>query len=701
MAESDAAAPPPEVVAPVEEQTAPAVGASTLEEAEPAAAAAPAAEGEGEHKRKLEEVDAAPDANGGGEDAKRPRVEGDGEGVVQSNESSAKVDEPVATENSDAAPAEASVDAVNGKVPPTEDSQMGSGEKPAAEAAVTEAPPQEGGGAPGQETSRIINVPNNKVGVLIGKSGETIRNLQMNSGAKIQITKDAEADANAPTRSVELVGTLESIDKAERLIKNVIAEADAGGSPALIARGFGSGQSGSEQFEMLVPDNKVGLIIGKGGETIKTLQTRSGARIQLIPQHPPEGVTLTERTVRITGNKKQIEAAKDMIKQAMSQTFSRHGAQSGGYGQQNYRPQGHGAASQWGPRSQPQPGYGYPPRGPPPQNMPYSQPYGGYPQQPPPRGGMGWDQRQGPPPHASHHGGGYDYYKQGSQPYEGQPPNYPPGPGNYNSYGPSQGPNYGQPQYPQSAPPQNYGPGYGDPRYNAPAPNQQYYGQPPAGPQQGYPPQQDPYARPYGGPGQWAPRGAPAGDGTYQAPPPTSYGPPSQQPPAYGQTYGPTTGPDGYSQQSYPQQGAQAPATYGQSAPAGPGYAQQGAQQGGYAQYPQSQPAYGDQAAQNNANYGYQGAPADPNYGNAYPQAGYGSTPASGQAGYAAAPAAGQPGYGQPGYTQPPTNPPAYDQSAQPPAQSGYAAPPANPPQPAVAKGVSPQPAGYGGQWTA
>ncbi|PWS21301.1 hypothetical protein DKP78_24310, partial [Enterococcus faecium] len=80
------------------------------------------------------------------------------------------VDEPVATENSDAAPAEASVDAVNGKVTPTEDSQMGSGEKPAAEAAVTEAPPQEGGVAPGQETSRIINVPNNKVGVLIGKS---------------------------------------------------------------------------------------------------------------------------------------------------------------------------------------------------------------------------------------------------------------------------------------------------------------------------------------------------------------------------------------------------------------------------------------------------------------------------------------------------------------------------------------------------
>ncbi|KAL5230690.1 hypothetical protein ABZP36_029466 [Zizania latifolia] len=686
MAEPDVTAPPPEVSP--EEQT-PAVDASAASTLEGAAAA----EGEGEHKRKLEEDEAGVDANGGGEDAKRPRVGGDGEGVVQSNESSAKVDEPVA---SNAAPTEGSADAENGKKAPAGE-MMGSEEK-LPEPTTTEAPQQEGS-APGQETSRMIDVPNNKVGVLIGKSGETIRNLQMNSGAKIQITKDAEVDANAPTRSVELVGTLESIDKAEQLIKKVIAEADAGGSPALIARGFGSGQPGSEQFEILVPDNKVGLIIGKGGETIKSLQTRSGARIQLIPQHPPEGVTLTERTVRVTGNKKQIEAAKEMIKEAMSQTFSRHATQSGGYGTQNYRPQGHGAASQWGPRSQPQPGYGYPPRGPPPQSMPYSQPYSGYPQQPPPRGGMGWDQRQGPPPHASHHGGGYDYYKHGSQPYEGQPPNYPPGPGNYNSYGPSQAPSYGQPPYPQSAPQQNYGQGYSDPRYNAPAPNQQYYGQPPVGPQQGYPQQQDPYASrpPYGGaPGQWQPRGASAGDGSYQAPPPTSYGPPSQQP---GQTYGPTTGPDGYSQ-SYPQQGGQAPATYGQSAPAGPAYTQQATQQGGYTQYPPSQPAYGDQSAQNSVNYGYQGAPADPNYGNAYPQSGYGSTQAGGQVGYASAPAVGQPGYGPAGYAQPPTNPPTYDQSAQPPAQSGYAAPPANP-QPTVAKGVSPQPAGYGGQWTA
>lgn len=63
-----------------------------------------------------------------------------------------------------------------------------------------------------------------QVGVLIGKAGDTIRYLQLNSGARIQITRDVDADPYAGTRPVELIGTLESVIKAEKLIKDVIAE---------------------------------------------------------------------------------------------------------------------------------------------------------------------------------------------------------------------------------------------------------------------------------------------------------------------------------------------------------------------------------------------------------------------------------------------------------------------------------------------
>ncbi|KAF8690990.1 hypothetical protein HU200_040716 [Digitaria exilis] len=132
-----------------------------------------------------------------------------------------------------------------------------------------------------QGTSKKIEIPNGRVGVIIGKAGETIRYLQLQSGAKIQVTRDNEAEPGAQTRPVELSGTPEQIDKAEQLIKEVLAE--------------------------------VGLVIGKGGETIKSMQAKSGARIQVIPLHLPPGDTSTERTVHIDGTQEQVEIAKQLV----------------------------------------------------------------------------------------------------------------------------------------------------------------------------------------------------------------------------------------------------------------------------------------------------------------------------------------------------------------------------------------------------
>lgn len=63
-----------------------------------------------------------------------------------------------------------------------------------------------------------------QVGVIIGKSGETIKYLQLQSGAKIQVTRDAEVDPSSQTRTVELMGTTEQVNKAEQLINDVLKE---------------------------------------------------------------------------------------------------------------------------------------------------------------------------------------------------------------------------------------------------------------------------------------------------------------------------------------------------------------------------------------------------------------------------------------------------------------------------------------------
>ncbi|XP_072971500.1 uncharacterized protein [Typha angustifolia] len=681
-----------------------------------------------DHKRKLEDLENA--GNGGAApvekteegdeevkpegDVKRQRVDGEIDGL--------DVDKSHEVQNLEAPPVEnGQREAIESMQPTSEGDLPKSTAEDAQEGSVSTAGQSDSYGLASTASSRKIEVPNNKVGVLIGKAGDTIKFLQINSGAKIQITRDGEADPNSSTRPVELIGSLESINKAEQLIRDVIAEADAGGSPALVARGFGTVQSGAEQTEIQVPNEKVGLVIGKGGETIKNLQTRSGARIQLIPQHLPEGEVPKERTVRVTGNKKQIDAAKEMIKEVISQVPSRSVTHSGGYGQQAFRPRGPSMAPQWGARPQPplqtNMGYDYQQRGMyPPKNMPHpSQPYGNYPQQPSRSGMSGsWDHRPGAPLQTHQHPGGYDYYKQGGQSFDTQSSNIAPAPAaapvNYN-YGQSQGPGYGQPNpYPQSAPTQQgYGHGYDEPKYDSQVPNQQYYGQQPVssqpGLQSGYPQQQDPYGKPAYGGGQQSygpPRAAQPGDAMYQGSAPSSYGSgvpgqqsypygssaPSQPAPAYGQNYGPTPGSvDGYGQPAaagYSQHGGQVAPGYAQGAPAGPAYAQQSTQSGGYAQYP-SQPAYGDQTAPNNVNYGYQGGPADQGYGNTAPASGYGSAPA----------APTQAGYGQAGYTQPPSNPTGYEQPTQ--QQAGYGSLPGSAPV-AYAKGVSPQP-GYGGQW--
>ncbi|XP_076944373.1 uncharacterized protein LOC143614988 isoform X1 [Bidens hawaiensis] len=419
-------------------------------------------------------------------------------------------------------------------------------------------------------SSKKIEIPNGRVGVIIGKGGESIKYLQLQSGAKIQITRDMEADPHSLTRSVEITGQADAIAKAEQLIKDVLAEAESGGS-GIVSRRL-PGQQGGEQFVMKVANNKVGLIIGKGGETIKSMQASSGARIQVIPLHLPPGDTSTERNVQINGTPDQIEAAKQLVNEVISENRLRNPMGSGGYSQQGYQAQPQTNWAQSGPQMQQQ-GYGYMQSGGYGQPGQYTQPpYGGYPQQAPGGYATGWDQSK------IGGAGGYDYYnqQQGSQ-------TQPPGSG---SSGPTDGSTYGYGQQGQTYGQDGYGgygagygqqgQGYGNPTSGysatnestegaAPPTSQAGYGAAPPTSQAGYgaqlpsgyggygpPPTQKPPVTPtYGQQPQQSPQGGYAQPAPYAGGPPAygggggySQAPYGQQPPAYGSAYG-----GGYSQQ--------------------------------------------------------------------------------------------------------------------------------------------------------
>ena len=63
-------------------------------------------------------------------------------------------------------------------------------------------------------------------------------------------------------------------------------------------------------INVAVPQRKVGFIIGKGGETIRDLQERSGARVSVVQD---VSGTAIERKVTISGTKEKVERAKQMV----------------------------------------------------------------------------------------------------------------------------------------------------------------------------------------------------------------------------------------------------------------------------------------------------------------------------------------------------------------------------------------------------
>ena len=84
--------------------------------------------------------------------------------------------------------------------------------------------------------------------------------------------------------------------------------------------GGGGSMSGGGCFEMLVPGHKVGLIIGKGGETIKQLQERSGAKIIIIQD---SAELANEKPLRITGDPNGVETAKQLVTEILNQNDER------------------------------------------------------------------------------------------------------------------------------------------------------------------------------------------------------------------------------------------------------------------------------------------------------------------------------------------------------------------------------------------
>ena len=118
-------------------------------------------------------------------------------------------------------------------------------------------------------------VPNDRVGRVIGRHGAVIKDLMSRTCTQIQVPRDPDHD-NPTVRSIVITGDPKNVLEAKKLIQDIV-DGQMGTLPV-----------GMPTIQMTVPDDKVGLVIGKGGVIIKDIQLRTKAFIQ-IPGKPVEG----------------------------------------------------------------------------------------------------------------------------------------------------------------------------------------------------------------------------------------------------------------------------------------------------------------------------------------------------------------------------------------------------------------------------
>ncbi|EFW21516.1 hypothetical protein D8B26_001699 [Coccidioides posadasii str. Silveira] len=205
-----------------------------------------------------------------------------------------------------------------------------------------EPPGRQPGYGEDENSSTQMMVPDRTVGLIIGRGGETIKDLQDRSGCHVIIAPE-DKSLNG-LRPVNLNGAPRAIQRAKDLILEVV-ETDSrqgGAPPQREPRGYAperdTGGPAPERGDdsIFIPKESVGMIIGKGGDTIKELQNITGCKVNILPAVGRE----VDREVVMIGSKQAIEQMKKSILEKVDTFKSRSQARrDDGYSERYSQPQ--------------------------------------------------------------------------------------------------------------------------------------------------------------------------------------------------------------------------------------------------------------------------------------------------------------------------------------------------------------------------
>jgi len=177
-----------------------------------------------------------------------------------------------------------------------------------------------GGGGDFQSGQQVfeMRLPGNKCGLVIGKGGETIKRLSEQYGVKLVVVQETNA-VQGSDKPLRITGDPDKVAQAREAVNGLIGLKDdgrGGGSTNEYGsnRSYSGSRSGQSEVLIKVPGDKAGIVIGKGGESIKEINRRSGAHVEIDKtQRNGEGAGSGDKMFVIRGTSDQIESAQKLI----------------------------------------------------------------------------------------------------------------------------------------------------------------------------------------------------------------------------------------------------------------------------------------------------------------------------------------------------------------------------------------------------
>lgn len=166
-------------------------------------------------------------------------------------------------------------------------------------------------------------LPNAKCGVVIGKGGAMIKHIREASGAAVDVS-EAQASPNAtggPPATERVVAFAGDFGAVYAAFQMVLSHLVASAPGVVDALGMAlPAAAGVVEAVVLVPRNKTGGLIGRGGASINRVRQDSGATVKV---GAPEDVVAGDPDVRkciVSGTVEQVMAAFTLIVHKLEET---------------------------------------------------------------------------------------------------------------------------------------------------------------------------------------------------------------------------------------------------------------------------------------------------------------------------------------------------------------------------------------------